>query len=277
MANQLASETSPIRVPGGCPKVVPLRTVSHMGNPYPRLKRLIGRAIHRYQLLEEGDRVLLALSGGEDSLVLLKFLAEWRRKTPFSWFLSAVHIDLGFESPPEHEEKLKRLQEYSASLGVPLRLEKTNYGLMALEAQEKKVSPCFVCSWHRRKHLFRLAGQENYNKIAFGHHKDDLIVTFFLNMCYHGELSTLLPRQEMFKGKVYLIRPLVFVDKALISQFSKREGLPVFENPCPLSEETRRVKMERFLEEKLYPINPKFKGNIFHAIFNCRPDYLPEL
>lgn len=247
-----------------------------MGNPYPRLKRLIGRAIHRYQMLEEGDRVLLALSGGEDSLVLLRFLAEWRRKTPFPWDLLAVHIDLGFSQETDHQEKIQRMADYCASLAVPFRLEKTNYGPMALEAKEKKVSACFVCSWHRRKHLFRLAGEEGFRKIAFGHHKDDLIVTFFLNMCYHGELSTLLPRQEMFQGKLYLIRPLVFVDKGLISAFAQKEGLPVFENPCPLSKETRRVKMEKFLEEKLYPENPKFKGNIFHAIFNCRPDYLPR-
>ncbi len=260
-----------------CPKPVLLPTPNLMGNPYPRLKRLIGRAIHRYQLLEEGDRVLLALSGGEDSLVLLRFLAEWRRKTPFSWELFAVHLDMGFETDDEHEKNLSRLAEYCAQLEVPYRLERTNYGPMALEAREKKVSACFVCSWHRRKHLFRLAGEHGYTKIAFGHHKDDLIVTFFLNMCYHGELSTILPKQEMFKGKLYLIRPLIFVDKALISAFAKREGLPVFKNPCPISEETRRVKMERFLEEKLYPENPKFKGNIFHAIFNCRLDYLPKL
>ncbi len=247
-----------------------------MGNPYPRLKRLIGRAIHRYQLLEEGDRVLLALSGGEDSLVLLRFLAEWRRKTPFAWELFAIHMDMGFETSPEHRQKLARLAEYCEELGVPFRLDFTNYGQMALEAKEKKVSPCFVCSWYRRKHLFKLAGREKYNKIAFGHHKDDVIVTFFLNMCYHGELSTMLPKQEMFKGELYLIRPLYFVEKKFISALAQKEGLPVFENPCPISPETRRAKMERILEEKLFPENPKFKGNIFHAIFNCKPEYLPK-
>ncbi len=247
-----------------------------MGNPYPRLKRLIGRAIHRYQLLEEGDRVLLALSGGEDSLVLLRFLAEWRRKTPFVWELFAIHMDMGFETSPEHRQKLAKLAKYCEELGVPFRLDFTNYGQMALEAKEKKVSPCFVCSWYRRKHLFKLAGREKYNKIAFGHHKDDVIVTFFLNMCYHGELSTMLPKQEMFKGELYLIRPLYFVEKKLISALAQKEGLPVFENPCPISPETRRAKMERILKEKLFPENPKFKGNIFHAIFNCKPEYLPK-
>ncbi|WP_033396241.1 tRNA lysidine(34) synthetase [Thermodesulfatator atlanticus] len=244
---------------------------------YPRLKRLIGRAIHRYELLAEGDRVLLGLSGGEDSLVLLSFLAEWRRKTPFRWELFAVHLDMGFDTPADHEKKIKALKDYCEKLAVPFEVFFTNYGQMALEAKEKKVSPCFVCSWFRRKHLFRLAGEKKYNKIAFGHHKDDLIVTFFLNMCYHGELATMLPKQEMFKGELYIIRPLIFVEKKLISAFAKKEALPVFKNPCPLSPYTRRAKMEKILEEKLYPENPKFKGNIFHAIFNCKPDYLPKL
>ncbi|WP_457756165.1 tRNA lysidine(34) synthetase [Thermodesulfatator indicus] len=243
---------------------------------YPRIKRLIGRAIHRYDLLAEGDRVLLGLSGGEDSLVLLAFLAEWRRKTPFKWELLAIHLDMGFETPEDHQQKIEALAKYCEKLEVPFKVEFTNYGKMALEAKKKKVSPCFVCSWFRRKHLFKLAGAEGYNKIAFGHHKDDIIVTFFLNMCYHGELSTMLPKQEMFKGELYIIRPMTFVEKKLISAYAKAENLPVFPNPCPLSAETRRAKMERFLNEKLYPENPKFKGNIFHAIFNCNPEYLPK-
>ena len=247
-----------------------------MSNPYPRLKRLIGRAIHRYEMLEEGDHILVAVSGGEDSLVLLSFLAEWRHKTSFSWEMTAVHLDMGFNHLPEHKEYLAHLEAFCHGLGVPYIFKQTDCGPMALKAQQKKVSPCFVCSWHRRKHLFRLAGEKGFNKIAFGHHKDDLIVTFFLNMCYHGELSTLLPKQEMFKGKLYLIRPLIFVDKELIRIYAKREKMPVFKNPCPLSQETRRAKMEKFLKNVLYPLNPKFKGNIFHAIFNCRPDYLPQ-
>ncbi len=247
-----------------------------MGNPFPRLKRLIGRAIHRYELLEQGDRVLVAVSGGEDSLVLLYFLALWRRKTPFPWELVAIHLDMGFGEDDIYQESLVKLKNFCEELKVPYIFKRTDCGPQALEASKRNISPCFVCSWHRRKHLFRLAGEHGFNKIAFGHHKDDLIVTFFLNMCYHGELSTLLPKQEMFKGKIDLIRPLVFVDKDLIHAFAQREKMPVLPNPCPLSKDTRRVKMERFLEEVLYPVNPKFKGNIFHAIFNCRPDYLPS-
>jgi len=244
---------------------------------YLKLKRLIGRALHRYEMLSPGDRILVALSGGADSLVLTYFLAEWRRKVRFEYELRAVHLDMGFPRGPEYEEGLSRLEEFCRGLGVPFQLLRTDCGSRAMEAAERgKPSPCFVCSWYRRKHLFRLAGEEGFNKIAFGHHRDDLVVTFFLNMCFQGELSTILPVQEMFQGRIYLIRPLVLVEKSVLKAFAQKRGFPVVENPCPFSGETRRVFMERWLEEHLYTINPKVRGSVFRAIFNWRPEYLPR-
>ncbi len=244
---------------------------------YHKLKRLIGRALHRYEMLAPGDRVLVALSGGADSLVLTYFLAEWRRKVPFDYELLAVHLDMGFDRGPGYRQGLSALERFCEELGVPFRVLDTDCASQALKAAERgKPSPCFVCSWHRRKYLFRLAGEENFNKIAFGHHRDDLVVTFFLNMCFHGELSTIVPVQEMFGGRLYLIRPLVLVEKSALKAFAQREGFPVLENPCPFSGETRRVFMERWLEEHLYTINPKVRGSVFQAIFNCRPEYLPR-
>ena len=243
---------------------------------YHRLKRLIGRALHKYEMLAPGDRIIIALSGGADSLVLTYFLAEWRRKVRFSFDLLAVHLDMRFPRGPEYEEGIKKLADFCAQLEVPFRLIFTDCGLQALEAADRgKPSPCFVCSWHRRKHLFRLAGEENYNKIAFGHHRDDLVVTFFLNMCFNGELSTILPVQEMFKGQIYLIRPLILVEKEALKTFAKQKAFPILENPCPFVGETKRVFMERWLEEHLYQIGPKVRGSVFRAIFNWRPEYLP--
>ncbi len=244
---------------------------------YHRLKRLIGRALHKYEMLAPGDRILIALSGGADSLVLTRFLAEWRRKVRFDYELLAVHLDMGFPRGRDYEEGLTKLEEFCRKIEVPFRLIKTDCGVQAMEAAERgKPSPCFVCSWHRRKHLFRLAGEENFNKIAFGHHRDDLVVTFFLNMCFHGELSTILPVQEMFGGKLYLIRPLILVEKGTLKAYAEKEGFPIVENPCPFSGETRRVFMERWLEEHLYVINSKVRGSVFRAIFNWRPEYLPR-
>jgi len=244
---------------------------------YHRLKRLIGRAIHKYEMLAPGDRIIIALSGGVDSLVLLSFLAEWRKKVPFDYDLLAVHLDMGLPRGKDYEEGLQKLEGFCQRFEVPFRLLKTDCGLQALEAAEQDTaSPCFVCSWHRRKHLFRLAGEEGFNKIAFGHHRDDLVVTFFLNMCFHGELSTILPVQEMFGGKLYLIRPLILVEKEALEAYVRKMGFPIVKNPCPFSGETRRVFMERWLEEHLYTINPKVRGSVFRAIFNARPEYLPR-
>ncbi|RUM89620.1 MAG: tRNA 2-thiocytidine biosynthesis protein TtcA [Thermodesulfatator sp.] len=244
---------------------------------YHKLKRLIGRALHRYEMLSPGDRILLALSGGADSLVLAYFLAEWRRKVPFSYEILALHLDMGFSPGPEYTRGLKRLAEFCERLEIPFQVLSTDCGQQALKAAERgKPSPCFVCSWHRRKHLFRMAGQQNFRKIAFGHHRDDLVVTFFLNLCFHGELSTLVPVQEMFQGKLYLIRPLIFCEKSALQAFARKKGFPVLENPCPLSRQSRRAFMERWLEEHLYTINPKVRGSVFRALFNWRPEYLPR-
>jgi len=244
---------------------------------YHNLKRLIGRALHKYEMLAPGDRILIALSGGADSLVLTYFLAEWRRKVKFDYELLAVHLDMGFSRGRDYEEGLEKLETFCKGLKVPFRLLKTDCGIKALEAAEAgTASPCFVCSWYRRKHLFRLAGEENFNKIAFGHHRDDLVVTFFINLCFHGELSTILPVQEMFKGKIYLVRPLILVKKETLKAYARKEGFPVVENPCPFAGETRRVFMEKWLEEHLYTINSKVRGSVFRAIFNWRPEYLPR-
>ncbi|RKX57574.1 MAG: tRNA 2-thiocytidine biosynthesis protein TtcA [Thermodesulfobacteriota bacterium] len=245
---------------------------------YKTLKRLIGRAIWKYEMLKDGDNIIIALSGGEDSLVLTYFLAEWRRKIRINYKLLAVHLDMGF---PKDEEEYKNgvewLQKFCKDLEVDFYFDKTDFGLQAMEVDKKKTAnPCFVCSWHRRKYLFRLAEKISANKIAFGHHLDDVIITFFLNMFYNGELSAILPVQEMFKGKLYLIRPLILLEKNLISRFAERNNWKVLKNYCPFSEKTKRKFMENFLKEKIFSLDPRIKKNIARAIFNPRFEYLPQ-
>jgi tRNA 2-thiocytidine biosynthesis protein TtcA len=248
---------------------------------YNKIKRLFGKAVFKYEMLNDKDFILIALSGGEDSLVLAYFLHEWRRKMNFKYRLLGVHLDMGFAETPEKKEKyregVKWLEEFCRSLDIEFYFEETNCAKQAKEAEKSgNTSPCFVCSWHRRKHLFKLAEKTGANKIAFGHHLDDVIVTFFINMFYSGELSTIVPVQEMFKGKLYLIRPLFLIEKDLISKFVKKNNWKVLENPCPFSKETKRKVMENFLKEKIYPLGPKVKKCIVSAIFNPRPEYLPK-
>ncbi|PMP95932.1 MAG: tRNA 2-thiocytidine(32) synthetase TtcA [Thermodesulfobacterium geofontis] len=246
-------------------------------NLYNKLKGLIGRALFRYEMVKNGDSVIIALSGGEDSLVLAYFLSDWRKKMRIECKLIGVHLDMGFpKNEREYHEGVKWLEEFCKSLEVDFYFLKTDCGIQAMEVYEKDITaPCFVCSWHRRKYLFRLCQEKGANKLTLGHHLDDAIVTFFMNMFYHGELSTILPVQEMFKGKLYIIRPLILVEKDLISRFVKKMGWNLLENPCPFSQETKRKEVERILNTCIYPLNPKIKRSIATAIFNPNFEYLP--
>ncbi len=247
-------------------------------NLYNKLKRLTGRALFRYEMVKDGDCIVLALSGGEDSLALAYFLSDWRKKMRIDCKLVGVHLDMGFpKDEEEYEKEVSWLEEFCRSLEIEFCFYRTDCGIQAMEVYEKKITaPCFVCSWHRRKHLFRISQERGANKLAFGHHLDDAIVTFFMNMFYHGELSTILPVQEMFKGKLYIIRPLILVEKALISRFANKNGWKTFKNPCPFGERTKRKLIEEFLETKVYPLGPKIKRNIASAIFNPKFEYLPR-
>ncbi|WP_022856129.1 tRNA lysidine(34) synthetase [Thermodesulfobacterium thermophilum] len=245
---------------------------------YNKIKRLVGRAIFGYQMLSSEDVIIVAMSGGEDSLALAYFLSEWRKKLRADYRLIGVHLDMGFPCDQEvYNKGVKWLEGFCQGLDIEFYVEKTNCGEQALEVAEKKTtSPCFVCSWHRRKHLFKLAETWKANKIAFGHHKDDLLTTFFINLFYHGELSTILPVQEMFKGKVYLIRPLIFVEKDMLSRFVKAQGWEILENPCPFSDKTKRKFLDQWLKEHVYSLDPRIKKSIFNAVFNPKIEYLPQ-
>ncbi len=233
----------------------------------PKLvNKLVGRALHRYQMLQDGDRVAVALSGGSDSLVLLWALQEWQKKAPIRYELVVIHLDMGF---PGHD--WPKVEAYLQKAGFKYYFEKTDYGPKAHEIGRE--TPCFYCARLRRKRLFELTKELNCNKLAFGHNKDDIIVTFFINLFYGAEISTMVPYQELFQGLITLIRPLAFVDKAQINSLAQRLGLPVIENPCPSAGTTKRAELGRFLND-LYKQNPRLKGNIFRALFRCRPEYL---
>ncbi len=247
-------------------------------NLYKKIKKLIGKAIFGYDLVKEGDRILIALSGGEDSLVLTHFLSEWRHLYHKNISLYAIHLDMGFsKNEEEYEKGVEYLKGFCEEREITFIFDKINAGEMAIETYDKgTASPCFVCSWHRRKYFFNLANNLDVKKIAFGHNKDDVIVTFFINMFYCGELSTILPKQEMFKGNLYLIRPLYFVEKEMISRFVKQKGWKILANPCPFSGETKRTFWHKFLKENIFAKEPIIKRNVFSAIFKPRLDYLPQ-
>jgi len=227
----------------------------------------MGKAIHRFGLIEDGDRILVGVSGGKDSLTLLHLLNERRKRVPIRYELIPVHIDLGFNSG-----RTEILKEFFESRGLSYQIEFTDIGKRA-NSSENRENPCFLCSWERRKRLFYLAQHFKCNKIALGHHKDDIIETFLLNIFYSAEISTMLPLQALFKGKITLIRPLALIEEKKIERFAKEMSLPFGSGGCPVSGKTKRKEVKELIEA-LEKKNRKIRGNIFRSLSNIKMEYL---
>lgn len=231
------------------------------------IRSLVGKAIHRYGLIQNGDRILVGVSGGKDSLTLLHLLQERRKRVPIHYALTPVHIDLGFGSG-----RAEILKDYFEREGLSYYIEFTNIGRKA-NSPENKENPCFLCSWERRKRLFHLANRLKCNKVALGHHKDDMIETLLLNIFYSAEISTMLPLQSMFNGKMTIIRPLSLVEEKEIERFARAKGLPFGPSGCPSSGKTKRGEVKEIIE-RLSRKNHRVKGNIFRSLSNVKLDYM---
>lgn len=247
--------------------VVPVRLTKDVN-------RRVGRAMHDYAMLADGDQVLIAVSGGLDSLVLAWLLNGWRQKAPISYGLLAVHIDMepGLDAPGRAAARVAEILEgLGLNLDVLPALWRPNP--QALQAASPGHDLCFQCARSRRTQLFAHARQCGCNKIAFGHHRDDIIETFLLNLTCAGNISTMVPRQDLFSGRLSLIRPLAYIDKTEILEISRDLGLEPVRSACPLFEKTRRMEM-RQLAEQIYQHIPGAKKNIFAALGNVRQEYL---
>ncbi|HUT42968.1 MAG TPA: ATP-binding protein, partial [Desulfobacterales bacterium] len=188
-------------------------------------------------------------------------------RIPVNYDLFAVYIDPGFK-----EGFSWTLEKYCEESGYKLRVEHTDYGIVG-HSEKNRENPCFLCSRLRRKRLFEIAEELGCNKLALGHNKDDIIETLFLNICYAGEISTMIPSQTFFKGRFTVIRPLAFVDEDLIRRFAKEQNFPGFINPCPSAGTSKRHEIKTLLNQ-LYRSNGKIKGNIFRAMSNVNNEYL---
>jgi tRNA 2-thiocytidine biosynthesis protein TtcA len=231
------------------------------------LNREFGRALVQYHMMDDGDRILVGVSGGKDSMALLWSLAERQRRSPVRYDIFPVYVDPGFEGG-----FAEALRAQCRDMGLDLRVAYTDFGLIAHSDQNRE-NPCFLCARLRRKRLFEIAQELDCRKVALGHNKDDIIETFFMNICYAGEVSTMIPAQSFFDGLITVIRPLAFVEEDLIRRFVRQQGLAVFHNPCPSANRTKRQEIKELLR-RLYRSNPKVKGNVFRAMHHVKLDYL---
>lgn len=240
-----------------------------MGFVAKEMKRLMGKAIHQRNMVRDGDHILVAVSGGKDSLSLLWLLRERIRRIPIQYRITAAHVDPGFGA-----DSAGQMESFFSRHDFEYRVIESDIGPKA-HGPDNRENPCFLCSRLRRKLLFQLAGKMGCNRIAFGHHKDDLIETFFLNVFYGASVSTMLPVQEFFDRRLTVIRPLYLIDENLISRYFKSMGWGRVNLGCPTAGASKREEIKEMLRG-FYRSNRKIKGNIFHALQNVRPEYLPS-
>ena len=231
------------------------------------IKRLTGKAIHTMDMIRDGDHVMVAVSGGKDSLSLLWLLKERIKRVPIDYRLTAVHVDPGFGA-----NSAEQMTSFFSAHDFEFRVIESDIGPKAHGAQNRE-NPCFLCSRLRRKLLFQTAEEMGCNRMAFGHHKDDLIETFFLNVFYGASISTMVPVQDFFGGKLTVIRPFYLVDEALIGRYAQLMDWPEISLDCPTAGSSKRGEIKNMLKH-FYKSNRKIKGNIFHALQNVNAEYL---
>jgi len=227
-----------------------------------RCVKLAGKAMQLTNMIKPNARVGVAISGGVDSFVLLKTLTIRQRIVPFNFQIMALHLNPGF-NPENHKNILPWLKNN----GIASHIELTDYGIHAHSEENLRNSPCFRCAWLRRKRLFELCNQYKLTHLAFGHNADDLVHTFFMNMCQNGRVDGLSMSEDFFAGKLRVIRPLLLVEKKFIVQASRQWALPIWANTCPSAGKTKRSQIETSLDE-LYTVYKDAKNCVYNAL--CR-------
>ena len=214
------------------------------------------KAFATYRLLADDDHVLVGLSGGKDSLLLTELLARRARISHPQFSVEAVHVRM---ENVQYAIDMAYLQRFCQQLGVPLHLVTTSF-------QESPTKPaCFLCSWHRRKQIFNLAQQLGCNKIALGHHQDDLLHTALMNLLYQGRFGTMPALLQMQKMPLQIIRPLCMVPEELIRQYAQAAQYEKQVKLCPYERDTNRT-FARHLFEEAERANPEVRYSLWNAL-----------
>jgi tRNA(Ile)-lysidine synthetase-like protein len=232
-----------------------------------KVAKRVGKAISEYGLVEEGDKILVGVSGGKDSLALLELLALRRKYKKQNYDVVAVHINV--EELPYQVDR-EYLNELCEDLDVPIVYRDIN---VDFEKPGKKPA-CFRCSWHRRKTLFQLTEELGCNKLALGHHMDDALETLMMNMMYQGAICSMPASLDMFGGKIKLIRPLILLRNEEMREYCRIRQFVLEKELCPHEDATKRRAAGEMIEQ-LAEMDPRIRTNMFRSMSNIQSEYLP--
>lgn len=237
------------------------------GKMPPWIHRLIkqaGRSINTYGMIRSGDRILLAVSGGKDSLALALAVSLRKVWLPIDYHLEGVLIN--WREHPIPQDKLDNLHSFFDALKIPLKIIHADMFSQSFKGDFN----CYLCSRNRRRILFTEADQRDFKIVAMGHHMDDLVETTLINLCFRGNYSTMLPVQEFFSGKLHIIRPLIEVKEHALVRLAQEYDLPVAKPVCPFDQTNIRSKLKPVIRE-LAHIDKLTREHIFKAHeFTCR-------
>ena len=231
------------------------------------MKKILGnlrRAVNDYKMIADGDKIAVGISGGKDSLVLLDALARYQKFAPEKFELVGIHIDMGFKNGDT--QGLEAVKAFFAERDIPLILEKTDIAEIVFDVR-KEDNPCSLCSKMRRGALCSVANREGCNKVALGHHADDVLDTMLLSFFYEGRLSTFAPKSYMSRSDITVIRPLIYVSEGESAGAARRFEMPVIKSPCPADKFTKREDMKKIVEHICKEI-PFAKDRMISAIQN---------
>lgn len=232
-----------------------------------RIEKRFSKGVVEYGLIEDGDKILIGLSGGKDSLALVELLARRARIYKPKFSVVAVHVVM--RNIP-YQSNVAYLREYAEGLGVPFVLYETEFDATT----DTRKSPCFLCSWNRRKALFTVAKERGCNKIALGHHMDDILETLLMNVTYQGAFSSMPPRLVMKKFDMTIIRPMCLVHEADLVELAQARGYRKQVKNCPYESQSSRSTMKGILKQ-LEAMNPEARYSLWGSMTNVQEELLP--
>ena len=236
-----------------------------------KLQREVGNAIRDFSMISDGDRVMVCLSGGKDSYTMLDILKDLQSRAPVSFELEAVNLDQKQPGFPEHV-----LPRYLESLQIPYHIIEADTYSIVRDVIEEGKTMCGLCSRLRRGILYNFAEKHGFNKIALGHHRDDIVETLFLNMFHGGKIKAMPPKLRSDDGRNIVIRPLAYCKESDIERYAQKRQFPIIPcNLCGSQENLERVRIKKMLNQwqKEYPGRVE---NIFRSVQNIAPSQLVD-